>query len=340
MGEVTRKSDHGRSPMARVVMTVVFAVFLCGPTAVVAAAAGSVGVDPVGTGSSGLGGAPTTSDVPASPSHFSFTVTSSLIKGPNGVDINNGAVRNDPGALLFVTPTWDPGEVCGCVYDSHPVGVYYDTAAKEWELFHEDDTAFQPGASYNVLVVPAATANAFRWTATKASISLNLTYISSPATNGRPNAKIIVTQVLPKGSGGVDNNDGVAVAYDHSGGGRWGIYNQLHFSKEPVGATYNVLVGGASTGGGTSLIQTSTKANIAVDSTIIESPVTNNAPNGMVFATNNYNPHGTGTVNHGVANNHVVGALYSGVASRWAVFNEDRATPLVGASMNVLLFRN
>lgn len=338
MGEVTRKSDHGRSPMARVVMTAVFAVFLCGPTAVVAAAAGSVGVDPVGTGSSGLGGAPTTSDVPASPSHFSFTVTSSLIKGPNGVDINNGAVRKDPGALLFVTPSWDPGEVCGCVYDSHPVGVYYDTAAKEWELFHEDDTAFQPGASYNVLVVPVATANAFRWTATKANISLNLTYISNHATNGRPNAKIIVTQVLPKESGSVYHDDGVAVAYDHSAGGRWGIYNQLHFSKEPVGATYNVLVGGASTGGGTSVIQTTTTANQYFDATVITHPSTNGAPNAMVFATNNYTAHGIGGLHGGVYNGAILGAWF--VKHRWAVFNEEQSTPSLGSSMNLLLFNH
>ena len=125
MGEVVRHADHGRSPAVRVVVAVVFAVFLSGPTAAVAAAAGSGGADPVGTVLSGLGGAPTTSDSPVSPSHFSFTVTTSLLKGPNGVDLNNGAVRNDPGALLFVTPTWDPGEVCGCVYDSHPVGVSY-----------------------------------------------------------------------------------------------------------------------------------------------------------------------------------------------------------------------
>ena len=60
-------------------------------------------------------------------SHFIWTATSSNTSG-NATLINNLATDGEPGALLFVTPNFDPGGVNGG-YDNSPIGVYYDSSA-------------------------------------------------------------------------------------------------------------------------------------------------------------------------------------------------------------------
>jgi hypothetical protein len=80
-----------------------------------------------------------------------------VVAGPGGrridsdVEINNFAANNRPGAILFVTPNWDAGGVCGCIYDSSPVGVWYDNGSSRWAIFNENKSAMTAGASFNVM---------------------------------------------------------------------------------------------------------------------------------------------------------------------------------------------
>ena len=304
----------------------------------------AVSTTPAGADTAGFAGAsvvsssPLTAQAPSSPRHFVWRVTASSKTFPNAANITNPAARNDPNALVFVTPTYNPGATCPCHLDETPVGVFYDTSTNRWQIFHESKTApMQVGTAYNVLILPHATSNAFRWTAQAGNTSKNTTFLSSGVTDSRPNAKILVTQVLNLNPV-TYNDDDVAVGYDHSSGGRWGIFNDLYSSTMPVGAEFNVLVNASHTGGGTAVIQKTTTANTFADATFLNNPVTNGAPKAMVFATNNYNAHGFGGLHGGVANPHILGAWYLG--SRWGVFNEDQSVPVVGSSMNVLLFNH
>ena len=58
----------------------------------------------------------------------------------------------DPDAILIVTPNYNPGGLGGTL-DSHPVGVYYNTSLKKWQIFHQDLQPMVDGAAFNVLVI-------------------------------------------------------------------------------------------------------------------------------------------------------------------------------------------
>ena len=325
---------------ARALLAVAPALAIIGTTAVTGAhVAGAAGSGAAGTPSTGHSRSIEPRTLLA-PTHFVMTVTSGSIAGSDNAYIENGAAMNDPSALVFVFSTYNPGGTPGGTVDNHPLGVWYSSSDSQWEIFHEDHSSMTVGNSYNVLVVPKQTATAFRWTAGAANIKDDTTYINNPATNGNPNAKLLVTQVLRDGTGDVYNNDSVGVLYKKTGGGSWGIYNQVNFNHQTAGASYNVLVNAGSSGGGKSKIQTTTAANTYDDATFISSPLTDNSPNALIFATNNYNAHGLGGPHGGVGNNRVIGAWYRTHTDKWGVFNEDGSVPRVGSSMNVLLFNN
>jgi hypothetical protein len=51
-----------------------------------------------------------------------------------------------------VTQNWNPGGVGG-VYNTHHVGVFYNTGLAKWAIFNEDATAMVLNSAYNVLVI-------------------------------------------------------------------------------------------------------------------------------------------------------------------------------------------
>jgi hypothetical protein len=92
-------------------------------------------------------------------SHFVWTATSSNSIGP-ATFINNFATNNRPQDLLFITHNWAQGGVCGCVDDTSPVAAWYDTSRGRWAILNENTLSPMPaGASFNVLVVPAASSS-------------------------------------------------------------------------------------------------------------------------------------------------------------------------------------
>src|SRR5579864_5150247 len=93
-------------------------------------------------------------------SHFIWTATSSNVQ-TSFTFINNGATNGAPNALLFVTPAYDSGGVCGCVVDSSPLGVIWAPGQNKWAIVNENFSSIPLGASFNVLVVPKATSQVF-----------------------------------------------------------------------------------------------------------------------------------------------------------------------------------
>jgi hypothetical protein len=65
----------------------------------------------------------------------------------NWTILNNPVTNNNPNAIVFVTPNWNPGGVGG-VYDNHAIGVWY--TGTRWAIFNQDLTPIPNGASFNV----------------------------------------------------------------------------------------------------------------------------------------------------------------------------------------------
>jgi hypothetical protein len=267
-------------------------------------------------------------------SHFVWTATPANTGG-DSTFINNFATNDRPGDRLFVTPNWDQGGVCGCVYDSSPVGVWYDTGIGRWAIFNEDVSAMPAGASFNVLVVPSASSSVFVQKATSANSGGDSTFINSSLTNGRPATRLMVTQVWnPGGSGGVYNDHAVGVWYDR-GNHRWAIF-QEDIAGMTLGASFNVMVGTSRSGGGTSALQTATSANTGGDSTFISNPQTTGNPNAVVFETPSWNPNGAG----GTYDRPPTGIWWSDGASKAAVFNENGASMPLHAAFNLIIYQS
>jgi hypothetical protein len=265
-------------------------------------------------------------------SHFVFTATSANTAGDTSY-IANGATNGQPGSLLFVTPNWNPAGLCGCVYLPHPIGVWYDSSKHQWGVFREDAGTMPVNEGYNVLAVPASQVGStlFVQTSTAANTAGDYTLIDSPATNGKPTARLMVTQNWnPGGSGGHYNAHNVGVWYD-AAAGKWGVFNEDKAAM-PVGVSFNVMVGAtASNGGESALMQTST-GNRSGDTVYIHDAQTTGNPNNVTFATQNWNPGGTG----GTYNDVQTGVWYNG--SQEGVFNQDTSSPPLHAAFNLLIF--
>ena len=144
--------------------------------------------------------------VPAAPVSATVTVTSHFVYTAPGNDlfvapINNDATNGEGNALLFVTPNYSAGGVCGCVAQTVPIGVIYNLfGGAEWAIANLDEaTNIDAGSTYNVLVVQKANKNVFVQTATNANTSGGATYINSLKTNGKPNAQLLITENIDPG---------------------------------------------------------------------------------------------------------------------------------------------
>ncbi len=265
-------------------------------------------------------------------SHFVWTASSSNTSGDTSF-IANGATNAQPGDLLFVTPNWNASGLCGCAYEPHAIGVWYDSGNKEWGVFREDAGTMPAGEAYNVLVVPASQAgrSAFVQTSAAANTTGDYTLINSPLTNGNPSAQLQVTQDWnPGGAGGKYNPHNVGVWYD-SAAGKWGVFNEDRAAM-PVGVSFNVLVGAAPSNGGSSMLLKAASSNTSGDTTYISNPQTTGNPNNVTFVTQDWNPGGAG----GTYNDAQTGVWYTGAQE--GMFNENGSGPPLNSAYNLLIF--
>ena len=65
--------------------------------------------------------------------------------------IDHPLTNGDANAILFVTPNWNPGGTCPCIYDNHPIGVFY--TGTRWAIFNQDLAAMPLNAAFNVMVI-------------------------------------------------------------------------------------------------------------------------------------------------------------------------------------------
>lgn len=151
---------------------------------------------------------------------FVHTATAANIAS-NVTFVDHPLANGRPGALLVVTPNWNPYGRAG-VYENHHIGVFYDAFRGRWGIFNQDRVAMPVNAAFNVYVVPAA--SGFAHTATAATVTNNWTVLDDPRINNRPDAILQVTQLYDTATA-VYNNHGIGVYYTRATG-RWAIFNQ------------------------------------------------------------------------------------------------------------------
>jgi hypothetical protein len=247
---------------------------------------------------------------------FVHVATAANISGA-ATSIDHPLLNNDPNAVIIATPNWNPGGGSG-VYNDHPIAVGY--LSPKWLIVNQDIAPMPAYAAFNVLV-PKAGPNAFVHAATATNTFHNYTLIDNPLTNGKPNAKILVTPA------DTTNSRPIGVWYN---GTKWGIFNQ-DLANMPTGTFFNVFVIPETYAGG--FVHQATAANISGNYTVIDHPLTNGNPNAIVFVTPNWNPGNVG----GTYNNHNIGIWYSSSQQKWAIFNQDLAAMPVDAAFNVLV---
>jgi hypothetical protein len=89
----------------------------------------------------------------ASANSLAWTTRPSRI-GSSTFFLNDLRLNWQPNLLLFATPNWNPGNVCGCNFDSHSLGVYYATALGEWSIYNEDYASILQGTAFNLVALP------------------------------------------------------------------------------------------------------------------------------------------------------------------------------------------
>lgn len=159
----------------------------------------------------------------------------------NYTHINNALTNNNPDALIFITANWNPGGGSG-VYNTSPLGVWYNSADNKWSIFNQTLEAMPTGTSFNVLIPPAHP-RIFVHTANAGNTVSNYTYIDHGTTNNNPDAIVFVTANWnPGGGSGVYDASALGVWYSASAN-QWAIFNQ-DLSAMPAGASFNVMVFG------------------------------------------------------------------------------------------------
>lgn len=163
--------------------------------------------------------------------------------------------------------------------------------------------------------------------ATPENTEANSTYIDHPATNGNPDAFVIVTGA--SSSGGEDYGHPIGVWYDrYTDGGRWAVFNQDEETMQE-GSGFRVAI----LDGSGYFVHTATDENSEDGRTYIDDPLVNGDPEADLFVTQDWNPGGGA----GTYNDHYVGVDYDEDRGRWAVFNRDGAAMPENAAFNVVL---
>jgi hypothetical protein len=268
-------------------------------------------------------------------SHFIWTPSSSNVAVFYSM-INNGATNGQPNALLFVTPAYNPGGICGCATDPAPVGVIWAPGAGQWAILNEDLSPMAVGVSFNVPVVEKPSAQAFSVTATTQNIFANGMTINNSVINGNGSSLLQVTQSMPDGIGSVPNGHPIGVVYGlGTKGNLWDIQN-LDNATMPTGAKFNVLVGSKPSNGGRAVLLTGTSTNTFGSDTFISNAETTGNPNTVVFITESADP----SLHFGSGDVAQVGLLYdTSPRDVAAVFNENgSAMPTSTHYFNLLIF--
>ena len=165
-------------------------------------------------------------------------VASSSNSKNNWTYIDNPITNGNPSAFVNVTLAFNPGDKGG-VYDSHPLGVWYDTSAQKWAIFNEGSMdAIPNGASFNLLIDTSVINGVFQQTATSSNTSGNHTDIDNTATNNNPAEIVFATPNFnPSTQSGTYDASNIGVYYHN---GKWAVFNGDNAAM-PLNAAFNIV---------------------------------------------------------------------------------------------------
>ncbi|MGB1241005.1 MAG: DUF7452 domain-containing protein [Chitinophagales bacterium] len=250
-----------------------------------------------------------TNSLQAQPSTFKHKATSSNTTA-NYTFIDHARTNGQPKKILFVTHDYGSGP-----YAKSPVGVWY--ANGKWTIFQQNKKPLLASTKFNVLVQTTADRGVFIHKASHNNTRGHITTLDHPDTNGKPNAKLMVTQHW--GSTRTYNNHPIGVYYS---GGKWRIFNQDRGAMSD-GAMFNILVNHPK-----SFQHTATSSSMSLEHvTSLNNANTNNAKDAFVFVTQYWTS---------VYNPHPVGVWYA--AGKWTVYNEDLVKMPANSKFNVIAF--
>lgn len=178
---------------------------------------------------------------------FRHVTTAANVSG-HITSLDHPQLNGNPNAMLFVLPNYNlnGAEAAGQNYQQN-AGVWYN--GSRWTIFNQDTKEPMPlNMTFNVLIAPAGNPNCFTFTVTEASKTnfVNGAAIDHPATNGKTDAMILLTQNWA----GVYLDASQVTEYWR---GKWCIFNNGYDDyyngktkdmrwQMPVGARFNVMV--------------------------------------------------------------------------------------------------
>jgi hypothetical protein len=237
--------------------------------------------------------------------------------------MNYPGLNNDPEAVVFVTPNFDPDGSCtnSCQNVTSPVTVQYSDGS--WAIINEDTSVAMPvGASFNVLVFPRPTKNAF----TVVANNVNAASMTVATTN-KP---VLVTQTLVPNDVYNDSLVGVIEGADDTAS-----VSNINGSDIPNGAAFNILIGTTNSGGGTDQV-VHTKNNIDFGTGVPEAGVAYQDPNAFIVETpllparsflDSFDPNPTGVL-----------WTTEDTTQYWFIFNENESYMTSDMAFNTIVF--
>lgn len=177
--------------------------------------------------------------------------------------LSDPSINGDPDAVVLAEPAPAQGTAADGAYD-HNIGVWFEPQKRKWAIFNQDVRPVPAGTAYRVTVprksssfvhrfsesevASGATASASASASASAASepTINDTTLDDPLVNGKPGARVSVTQNWnPGGGAGVYNDHPVDIRYDE-GSERWVIFNR-DLASFKDGAAFNVSVSKAAT---------------------------------------------------------------------------------------------
>ena len=263
-----------------------------------------------------------------------FTAAAGNISG-NILTLNDPHLNGKPGLKLIVTQAV---LASGAVFNNAPIGVFYDTTAKEWKIFNENIAAMPVGAIFNVLIpeiaqrVNGGATNSFgnqtffNIRKHDSAAFLLQTHLFDPFPGITSSVINGVFQVSPIG---LFFNPIVTTAPIPASSGHWEVFNEN--LGEAGAVSYNVadVTKAGVKGTPYSFLFTTSASNTTGVFAKISNPLTDGKPNAILF------------VNHiatttGAVFNTFYGAGFA--TPSWGIVTEDSSSMPLGLTFVVTAF--
>ncbi|MCH2034797.1 MAG: hypothetical protein MK202_14905 [Tenacibaculum sp.] len=143
------------------------------------------------------------------------------------VVVSHPKLNRNPNATFLATPNWGSRGP----YNKSPIGVYYSTSKKQWNIFNTDGKTIPKGAQFNILV----NSNIFKHKVNSLNKKGHITYINNAKTNKKDKSLVFATFNSQTSIKNFKNP--IGVWYSNN---KWSVYNENR-SQLKGNEAYNIL---------------------------------------------------------------------------------------------------